>query len=255
MNEAISYFENNSKNKTNLSRSVTAPIPETSTSTQFHLTPPTTTSLAHTRSTSDIPAPVPTSTSTPITTTTQIRKINLLIPETLSKTERDLFLSIRVTVSQSLEDIRRGISPHLSNENIWFSLSSAADASSSSSTHNTHHPQEISLETKIGNLSNPTSSKAVDEFTLLIHPDSSRTLELSVQCQNTNSRQQQQQQPIKLIVKPSQTCRKMMEKIASHVGAPQSACSFTFNGKKLKVTDTFESLGVVNGSVIRMTKK
>jgi hypothetical protein len=251
MNEAITYFENNSKNKTILSRASTAPIPDTTTSTQLHLTSPSrTSSLPHTRSTSDIPVPNPSSVTAPSTTLTsstpnpsQIRTINLLIPEQLSKTKKDLFLSVRVTASQTLEEIRRGICPHLLDEDIWFSLSDEITSSSSSA-----HPQEIPLETIIGNISNQISP-SVFEFSLFIHPQSSRTLELSVQFQSL------QQQPIKLIVKPSQTCRKMMEKISQHFGASQAVCSFTFNRKKIKLSDTFESLGVVNGSVIRMTKK
>jgi hypothetical protein len=241
MDEAITHFENSSKNKTTLTRASTAPISQSSSQPN----PTIGSSLVQTKSMNAVS--LPTEPILPVsqpasTPANQIYKVNLLIPETLSKSEKDLYISVRVTAIQTLQDICRGIRPHLINEDIWFSLHDESDQEQ-------ERPDEIPFPTKISLISTRSSTS---EFTLLVHSNSSRTIELTVNCLNKRGAKEQS---IKLIVKPTQTCRKMIEKISAHVGAPQSSCTFTFQGKKVKSTDTFQSLKIVNGSEIIMKKK
>jgi hypothetical protein len=239
LEEAISHFENNSKNRTTLTRASTAPVPQS----PSLATSATVSSLPQTKSTSAISLPAePVLPTSPIPAN-QIYKVNLLIPEILSKSEKDLYISVRVTAIQTLQDICRGIRPHLVDEDIWFSLYHESEQQQQ------ERPQELPLPTQISLI--PTHSSSL-EFTLLVHSNTSRTIEVAVNCQDKRGKTEQS---IKLIVKPTQTCRKMIEKISAHVGAPQSSCTFTFQGKKVKLTDTFHGLKICNGSEIIMKKK
>lgn len=235
MDEAVAHFENNSKNKTALTRASTVPISQPHTLVGSSLVQ--TKSMNAVGSSTEPVLPVPQPASIPAN---QIYHVNLLIPEALSKSKNDLFISVRVTAIQTLQDICRGIRPHLVDDDIWFSLHDASEQQQ-------QIPQELPLSTKISLISPQSSS----EFTLLVH-GRSRTIELTVNCLGKRGRQEQ---PIKLIVKPTQTCRKMIEKIATHVGASQSSCIFTFQGRKIKSTDTFQDLKIGNGSQIIMTTK
>lgn len=227
MSEAVSNFESNSKsNKNNLVRAATAPVHQSSTFTSENVHQPKATNSTISSSSSE-----------------QVYQINLLIPEALATTGKDLFISLRVTPIQTLQDILRGIRPHIVPDEVWFSLYNESDEQA--------QPKELALSTTITTLlsSNPLCSS---ELTLLIHPLSSRTIELAVNCHNKRG---ELEQSIKLIVKPSQTCRKMIERICTHLGVGKTSCSFTFNGKKLNSSDTFQSLGVSNGSQITIMKQ
>jgi hypothetical protein len=227
MTQAVTHYENHGKKPNGLARAMTEPLPSSSSSSSATL--PATKSVGSNPVAAAAPPP-------------QAPQVTILIPEASSMTGKDIEIAVRVTPQHTLEAIKRGIKPHLTEEEIWFSLYDDSD-----NVGPTQIP-ELPISSTVESLIAQVGS---GEVALLVHPESSRTLELTINCKGFEA----QDQLIKLIVKPTQPCRKMIEKISSHFGVAQSRCQFTYQGIKLKPTDTYQGKKIPTGAQLIVQKK